>query len=632
MKFSIYLFILSLLFTGHLCAQETDKVLLTINKKPVFTSEFMRVYEKNKDIVIDNQSKDIKEYLDLFVDFKLKLAEAYALGLDKKPDFISELDKYKSQLADSYIKDEEIREELVLETYERMKYEINASHILVLTDVNALPADTVKAYAKISEAYSKIKDGNSFEEVAKSYSEDPSVAQNGGSLSYFSVFDMVYDFENVAYSTPVGSISKPFRTQFGYHILKVNDKRPARGELEVAHIFIKSNPADVAYAEKQCGEIYDKIQQGEDFAYLAGKYSDDPTGSQNAGRLPRFGSGRLIKPMEDQAYMLKEIGDVSRPFETEYGWHIFKLIKKYPLLPYEQMQEQIVQQLGNSNRSAILKKDLSNKLSRNYKISQIDREGLRALDQTAAAVPKELVILTINEKSYSAEEFITFRQLAKQQNISDDFERFKTEIILEYHKDHLESSDTEFALTLKEYTEGILLFDLLESNIWKIAETDSLGLADYYQKHLNDYYWKKSAHVIIANCNEKVKAERVRELLLEGRNTEEIKAQVNEGATIHVLFNEAVLELPSNKLPLNFEEHIGVSKVYADDDKHFTVVQVLELMPPRPKTLKENRGQVMNDYQNHLEKEWVKSLHQKYKVSYNEKEVKRLEKLILQLE
>lgn len=632
MKFSIYLFILSLLFTDHLCAQETDKVLLTINKKPVFTSEFLRVYEKNKDIVIDNQSKEIKEYLDLFVDFKLKLAEAYALGLDKKPEFIGELNRYKSQLADSYIKDEEIREELVLETYERMKYEINASHILVLTDANALPADTVKAYAKISEAYSKIKAGNSFEEVAKSYSEDPSVAQNGGNLSYFSVFDMVYDFENVAYSTPVGSLSKPFRTQFGYHILKVNDKRPARGELEVAHIFVKNNPADPAYAEKQCREIYDKIQQGEDFAYLAGKYSDDPTGSQNGGRLPRFGSGRLIKPMEDQAYMLKAIGDVSRPFETEYGWHIFKLINKYPLLPYEQMQEQIIQQLGNSNRSAILKKDLANKLSGNYKISQIDREGLYALDQTAAAVMKELVVLKINEKSYSAEEFIAFRQLAKQQNISGDFERFKTEKILEYHKDNLESSNTEFALTLKEYAEGILLFDLLENNIWKMAETDSLGLSDYYQKHLNDYYWKKSARVIIANCNEKLKAERVRELLLEGRNTEEIKALVNEGATIHVLFNEAVLELPSNKLPLNFEEQIGVSKVYAEDDKHFTVVQVLELMPPRPKTLKENRGQVMNDYQNHLEKEWVRLLHQKYKVSYNEKEVKRLEKLILRPE
>lgn len=632
MKFSIFLFILSLLFAGHLCAQETDKVLLTIDKKPVYTSEFMRVYEKNKDIVIDNQSKEVKEYLELFVDFKLKLAEAYASGLDKNADFIIELNKYKSQLADTYIKDEEIREELVLQTYERMKYEINASHILVLTDINALPADTVKAFAKISEAYNKIKAGNNFEEVAKSYSEDPSVAQNGGNLSYFSVFDMVYDFENVAYSTPVGSISKPFRTQFGYHILKVNDKRPARGELEVAQIFVKNNPADTAYAEKQCREIYDKIQQGEDFSYLAGKYSDDPTGSQNGGRLPRFGSGRLIKPMEDQAFMLKENGDVSRPFETEYGWHIFKLIKKYPLLPYDQMQEQIVQQLGNSNRSAILKKDLANKLSGNYKVSQIDRHGLYALDQISSNVPKEMEVLKINEKTYLAEEFITFRQTGKEQNITGDFERFRTEKILEYHKEHLESSNAEFALTMKEYTEGILLFNLLENNIWKMAESDSLGLADYYQKNINDYYWKKSAHVITANCNEKVKAERVRELLLEGRNMEEIKAQVNEGATIHVLFNEAFLELPSNKLPLNFEEQIGVLKVYAEDESHFTVVKVLELMPPRPKTLKENRGQVMNDYQNHLEREWVKSLHRKYKVSYNEKEVKRLEKLILRPE
>lgn len=632
MKFSIHLFILNLFLAGHLFAQAADNVLLTIDKEPVYTSEFLRVYDKNKDLVIETQTKEIKEYLNLFVDFKLKLAEAKSLGLDKNADFLSELNKYKTQLADSYIKDQEIREELVVETYERMKYEVNASHILVLAEVNASSSDTLKAFIKINEAYNKIKAGNSFEEVAKSYSEDPSVAQNSGNLSYFSVFDMVYDFENVAYSIPVGSISKPFRTQFGYHIVKVNEKRPVRGELEVAHIFVKNNPEDKAYAGKQCKEIYDKIVQGDDFAYLAGKYSDDQTSNQNEGRLPRFGSGRLIKPMEDQAFALREPGDVSRPFETEYGWHIFKLIKKYPLQPYEQLHDQIVQQLGNNNRSAILKKDLANKLAGNYKITQIDKQGLSALVKLKNAVPKEQAVLSINEKSYLAEEFIKFRDSVKGQQIMTDFDRFRTEKILEYHKEHLESSNQEFALTLKEYSEGILLFELLENNIWKTAESDSLGLSKYYQENIKNYYWKKSSHVIIANCNEKIKAVLVRDLLMAGKNVEEIKARVNEGATIHVLFNEAVLELPSNKLPLNFEELIGVSKVYNEDEKHFTVVHVLELIPPKPKTLQENKGQVMNDYQNHLEQVWVKSLHEKYKVSFNEKEVKRVEKLILQPE
>ena len=630
MKFSIHLITLNLFLVGQLFAQAADNVLLTINKEPVYTSEFLRVYEKNKDIVIDPQTKDIKEYLNLFVDFKLKLAEARSLGLDQKPDFKIELGNYKTQLADSYVKNEEIHEELVQETYERMKYEVNASHILVITEANASPSDTLKAYDKINEAYNKVKMGDSFEEVAKAYSEDPSVAKNSGNLSYFTVFDMVYEFENVAYSIPVGSISKPFRTQFGYHIVQVNDKRLARGELEVAHIFVKNNPDDKAYAKKQCQEIYDKIVQGEDFAYLAGKYSDDATSNQNAGRIPRFGSGQLIKPMEDQAFALKEPGDISRPFETEYGWHIFKLIKKYPLLPFDQLHDQIVQQLGNSNRSAILKKDLANKLAGSYKITQIDRQGLYDLEKIKSANQKELMVLSINEKSYSAEEFIKFRESGKEQQIVSDFEQFKAEKIIEYHKSQLENSNTEFALTLKEYAEGILLFDLLENNIWKKAESDSLGLSIYYKENIKNYYWKKSTHVIIANCNEKVKAEQVRELMLAGKNVEQIKASVNEGATIHVLFKEAVLELPSNKLPLNFEEQIGVSKVYTEDEKHFTVVHVLEIKPPKPKTLQENKGQVMNDYQNYLEQTWVKSLHQKYKVTFNEKEVKRVEKLILQ--
>ncbi|MDZ7613886.1 MAG: peptidylprolyl isomerase [Flavobacteriaceae bacterium] len=279
----------------------------------------------------------------------------------------------------------------------------------------------------------------------------------------------------------------------------------------------------------------------------------------------------------------------------------------------------------------LLKKDLANKLAGSYKIYQIDKYGLYELEKMKSAIPKELIVLSINEKSYSAEEFIKFRESGKGRQIMSDFDQFRTEKIIEYHKEHLENNNTEFALTLKEYAEGILLFDLLENNIWKKAESDSVGLLNYYQENIKNYYWKKSTHVVIANCNEKEKAEQVRDLLLAGKNVEQIKASVNDGATIHVLFKEAVLELPSNKLPLNFEEQIGVSKVYTEDEKHFTVVHVLELKPPKPKTLQENKGQVMNDYQNHLEQVWVKSLHQEIIRSHlMKKKSNELEKLILQ--
>ena len=625
MNFRSFLFGVFCFFWVQTFAQKNNEVLLWIDDKPIYTEEFYRVYNKNKDAVIKSEDQDIDQYLNLFLEFKLKLISAYDSNLDQNENFKNDFSKYREQLLDSYIKDQEIDEDLIRATYERMKYEVNASHMLIKCEPNAEPKDTLIAFKKIAEAREQVLNGNPFEEVAKRFSEDPSAVQNGGNLSYFSVFDMVYPFEEKAYNTEVGELSEPFRTGFGYHILKVNDKRLAKGEIEVGHIYVKNKEGDSIFAQHQIQDIYQKIQQGEDFSFLAQKYSDDETSASNGGKLPRFGTGRMIKVMEDRAFALENVGDVSEPFQTPYGWHLFKLLEKYPVPTLQEAREGIVMQLQRGNRTEILKKDFASRIAKDLTVKSINTQELFSISNNSSN-NIDKIVLNIENKSYKYKEFQDFSKELHNIRLNDQFDQFKTEMIIQYYRDNLENNNEELAITLNEYKDGLLLFELLENKIWKAAELDSLALQNYFEKNAENYFWKQSTHCIIANCNEKVFAEKVRNLLMERKSTEEIKKEVNEGAAIHVLFSENLIELPSTKLPKEFDLKIGVSDIYSEDENHFTVVDVLEIKPPRQKKLEECRGQVINDFQNNLEQEWIASLKEAHKIKWNKKAVNQVKK------
>ena len=625
MNFRSFLFGVFCFFWVQTFAQKNNEVLLWIDDKPIYTEEFYRVYNKNKDAVIKSEDQDIDQYLNLFLEFKLKLISAYDSNLDQNENFKNDFSKYREQLLDSYIKDQEIDEDLIRATYERMKYEVNASHMLIKCEPNAEPKDTLIAFKKIAEAREQVLNGNPFEEVPKRFSEDPSAIQNGGNLSYFSVFDMVYPFEEKAYNTEVGELSEPFRTGFGYHILKVNDKRLAKGEIEVGHIYVKNKEGDSIFAQHQIQDIYQKIQQGEDFSFLAQKYSDDETSASNGGKLPRFGTGRMIKVMEDRAFALENVGDVSEPFQTPYGCHLFKLLNKYPVPTLQEAREGIVMQLQRGNRTEILKKDFASRIAKDLTVKSINTQELFSISNNSSN-NIDKIVLNIENKSYKYKEFEDFSKELHNIRLNDQFDQFKTEMIIQYYRDNLENNNEELAITLNEYKDGLLLFELLENKIWKAAELDSLALQNYFEKNAENYFWKQSTHCIIANCNEKVFAEKVRNLLMERKSTEEIKKEVNEGAVIHVLFSENLIELPSTKLPKEFDLKIGVSDIYSEDENHFTVVDVLEIKPPRQKKLEECRGQVINDFQNNLEQEWIASLKEAHKIKWNKKAVNQVKK------
>lgn len=616
--------ILSALFVvGLLQAQDQEKVLFSIEGEDVYNAEFIRVFEKNKDILVDEEQKDFKEYFDLFVNFKLKLKQARDMGLDTSGTYIEELQKYREQLIQPYLQNPEASERLIKEAYERSIEEVRASHILIKLEENAQPKDTLDAYRRIIEARKDILAGTSFDSVARIYSEDPSVQMNNGDLGYFSAFSMVYPFENAAYNTKVGEVSKPFRTQFGYHILKVNDKRKSPGEVQVAHIMVKNDSVNGDLARQKIDDIYKKLEQGGDFGTIAREHSDDPSSAQKGGVLPKFGTGRMIKPFEEVAFSLKKEGDFSEPFQSAYGWHILKLIKIYPVPSFADLHSKLEGKVKNSSRAGYVERSLAQKLSVGYTI-EADLDKLYAYPGVSQMKNKNDTILRIEDKYFTVHNLYDFSRQSKLKNTGDLYDEFKNAKIIDYYKEHLEETNQEFALTYQEYRDGLLLFELLQKEIWERAEKDTLGLEQFFEQRRDKYVWKKRAAFTIASCTRKEKAEIVRDYMQQDLQVDSIKSLVNEGATIHVLFSKGKLEEGSLKLPAQYQFEQGVSEIFEEEKNNFTIIKASEIFEPQQKELMEARGEVMNDYQNYLEERWVENLRNTYKVKLNHKNYREL--------
>ena len=621
--------IIYILLIGYctLSAQNRKDILFTVEDQPVFVNEFMRVFNKNRDIVVEENKKSIDEYLELFINYKLKLKQAYDLKYDTIGVYQKELAQYKAQLIAPYLKDSEITNALVLEAYDRTKREVNASHILVRLEPKAAPVDTLLAYNKILEAREKIINGTPFEVIAKQYSEDPSAQQNGGSLGYFSAFSMVYPFENAAYSTKVNAVSMPFKTQFGYHIVKVNNYRDSEGEIEVAHIMIKEHPEDSLYAQTKIKEVYAKLLQNENFELLAKLHSDDKNSSPNGGKLAKFNATKMIKSFADVAFSLKEVNDFSKPFKTPYGWHIVKLIQKYPVKDFKSMKGELTQKIEKSKRYKIVGTSIVKRLINDYKIVKNDAILQSVIEKDSSSISNNLksTIFSINENQTPLNEFITYNSKQKNKTVNEAYSEFFEVKILDYYKDNLEKTDSEFAFTFQEYKDGLLLFDLLQNKVWKRAEQDTIALKKYFENNRQNYYWKKRGDVIIASCTHKDKAELVKKLLEEGKGLDEIKEIVNEGATIHVMFSKGIVEANNNKLPKKFTFNTeGISEIFNEENVNFLVVKVNKIIPPKPMELWEAKGKVINNFQDYLDKEWIKELKNKYSVKVNKGVLKKL--------
>lgn len=487
-------------------------ILFTIDDKPVATAEFLRVYNKNLDLITDESQKDIDNYLQLYIDYKLKVSEAYEKKYDKKESYISELNKYSAQLAANYLFDKVSQDSLLIEAYDRTATEIKASHILIRIDENDL--DTLDVYNKLvsyREEFSK----NKLEYLIKKYHDGKNTLVED--LGYFSAFKMIYSFESKAYNTIIGDVSMPFRTRFGYHILKVDDKRKSLGEVTVGHLMLlkKNNDSKV-----KINALYDSIIKGSNFESFAKKYSDDKKTSSIGGKLKPFKSGQLNSlPFENAAFKLNEINQISKPIETKFGWHILKLYSKYKLESFTEMKPSLLKKIKNNSRSSIITKSFYNKLLNKYSLNYDNDlsyfvESLNGhSSQNVWKIPINMdnnkLLLKFNDSELTYLNFANYiveSSLINETNyklINDLYIDFINQSVMNYYKSNLLSENQEYRYVYNEYKEGLLLFDLMESEVWNKAKNDTVGLKKYYNENRSLF----KDNEMVFNIEEEVTAE-----------------------------------------------------------------------------------------------------------------------------
>lgn len=620
-----------------------DNFLIKIGEEFIFPSEFLNIYNKNKvdsDTLI--KSDEIDEYLNLFINFKLKVIEAESLGMDTLLSFKKELAGYRNQLSKSYLSDTKVTDDLLKEAYERLKFEINASHILISLESTATPEDTLNALMKIKKITSEYYNGASFEDLAIKYSDDPSSSKNRGELGYFSALRMLYPFESAAYNTKVGELSGPVRTNYGYHILKVNDKRKSRGDVKVAHIMIvndKKNKSD-SLAKNKIFEIYNLLNNGSNFNDLAKKYSDDKKSGSNGGELEWFGVTNKINMYEsfaDASFKISKIGDISEPIKTKAGWHIIKLLDKKDLPIFSEIESTLKSRVEKDSRSqksrdALIKrcKDFYNfKENKKYlnvffKISSKDFLNATTSLDLFESPGKLLFSLTFNGKKtlfYSKDfaDFIlnfknSFKDKENSRLIIDELYRmFVEQSIINFENQNLELRYNDFALLMDEYHDGILLFDLMNKMVWSKAVKDTLGLKNFYNSFINetklDKYFEperlvKKVYETYSEKNNK----KLLKYLARGFSDDVLTQKFNKESSLNLKIYDEVVPVRDN---LDIQRESYLSGV-------FYVNLVVDSLERSIKPMSDIKGLVISDYQNFLENEWLSILKKKYKITINQ--------------
>jgi len=663
-KSALLLSIFSLVFILDLSAQKkvarnqnkTPETSVIVNTNPaifsfgnevVYKNEFERLLNKNRKEKESPTEKEVKEYLDLYINFKLKVNEALNQQLDTNPAFRSELAGYRKQLANPYLSDKKVTDHLMQEAYERMKTEINGSHILINVSENASPADTLAAFNKISDLRKRIAKGENFDSIAVKYSEDPSAKKNLGKLGWFTVFQMIYPFENVAYNSKKGEISQPFRTQFGYHILRVNDKREARGDIKIGHIMLRTGYGSTELQKQEAAlkidSAYKKLLAGEPFETIVEQYSEDDGSKGNKGVMNWMASlSGYPDEFKDVCFALKA-DELSKPFATEYGYHIVKYLDKRPLGEFKDVQDILKNKVSRDARSesskssviARIKKDNNYKefpLNLNEFISKLDTSFLKgAWTYDSASFPAK-PLFTIGNLSYNQKDFASYVKANQQARGKESvdiitknmFHDWASNKCMAYEETILETKYEDFRNIMQEYHDGILLFDLTDRNVWSKAVTDTTGLENYYEANKSKYMWKERLKYGVYTCQtEKAKQQAVA-MFNKGKNEDDVLNKMNKKVKGLVALKEFKAE-NSDPIAEKLWSKKGVVDI-SNEAKSYKFYLVEGVLIPEPKTLREAKGLVTADYQNYLEKEWIKSLRAKYPVKVFEENLSSLYK------
>lgn len=640
-----------LLAAATLSAQSDDPVLFTVNGNPVRSSEFKYIYAKTNQQGADFSESSLRDYLDLYVKFKLKVQKARDMKLDTVSATRSELEGYRRQLANSYLVDKEVTDKLIRETYERMKQDVDISHIFIACDRAAKAADTLKAYNRALNLLRMIKAGAAFDQIAIDSSQDKSAKENRGNLGFITAMlpDGYYQLERAIYSAGPGSLLGPIRSNSGYHLVKVNGFRPARGEMEVSHILFRKDQKDPSKnnaVKMRADSIYkalvaDKFVNWETFSAL---FSDDKVTANKGGYLGFFSINQYQKPFEEAAYSLKNDGDVSAPIETSIGWHIIKRNSARPLQAFELAKRALTERVKRDGRNEVAKQSMIARIKRDgnakeypevlakWAAKQVDTVFLTFRWKPDPAQPQDVLIRYGQDKAFTVAEFENYCANASRERmrgggnpimetIDKLYKGWTDETAMQYEESQLERKYPDFKSLMREYEEGILLFEALKINVWDRANTDSVGLQAYFDKNLKEKYkWDERARVTIytVKSDDAKVLSKVRGLAAKKPAAEVVKKMNKKTEVVHVL--ERLYEKGKTKdFPENWQAGQMTDAKVDAGSKTATFQKIEEITPPTSKNLNEARGYAVADYQDFLEKEWIEQLRKEYPVKIEEK-------------
>jgi len=619
---------------------------------PVYASEFKYIYEKNNRDNADYSKESLEEYLNLYINFKLKVRKAKEKKYDQSPQYKEELAGYRRQLADSYVIDKEVIDRIVDQIYERQRYDVGLQHILSALPAKA-PDDRVrKEYDEIVNTAKVIKEGLSFEDAVERFSEDPNSASLEGDIGYVTTTlpDGYVQLEDEAYRLKVGEISGPIRTDLGWHLIKLRDKRPARGTMEVAHILLRKerNGIPLAAVDSKLNSIKAKIEAGElTFAEAAKRNSEDAKTSREGGYLGFFGIGEYEAEFEATAFGLSEDGKLSVPVETSIGWHLIKRISKRAPADKKALKARVKSQMSSGVRFDKIKAEVVENLQQEAKF----KENIKALDVFVDSLdmdffdynwkrPKypKLELQSYEGDTYTIQDLAAFAKQSGKLRLKAKGQRSPQELALEvyreftnnnaiaYAESRLEERYADFRNLMREYEEGILLFEITKDNVWDMAAKDTTGLKAYFEDHKYEYKWKKRAKLVSYSLRT-VDPNLVAKILNDSRTLTAtgLASKYNTPEKELVMYNEEVLESGSKSLEGMVIAKGSISTPTINNGlKISTFKKIDDVIEPAPKTLKEAKGYIISDYQDVLEQQWIEELKKAYKVSLKKKTLKSL--------
>ncbi len=634
-----------------------NPVLLKIDDKAeVSLDEFKRIYLKNNTKTDGLFSPEaVEDYLKMFVNFKLKVYEATQLGMDKRKSFIDELKKYRDQLAEPYLVDQSVSEQLYKEAYDRMFKIVRASHILLQLPQSPTPSDTLAIYNKAIDIKNRLEKGEPFYMVALKYSQDPSAKTNLGQIGYFSSMRMVYPFESAAFKTPVEQISNPVQTQFGYHIIYVTDKIDITGPIDASFVVVREKKEDQGKEKSSALEkiniAYDSLSNGVSIERVVRLFTEDRNSLNNDGLIQKYEPGRMFPEFDSVVWRLNE-GEYSKPFYSAYNraWFIAYVNKKYEHPSYDESLDMIKRKINRMPHSYLRSKSLATKLINEYKIEkqpkafEITIDTLRSMHKRQTTYSIEIekcmnqpVLIIQDTFNIAQSEFIKFINAKIKLQIDDmkglcesNWQEFVERSVIKYEDNILNIKYPDFGYTVQEYHDGILLFNITDSLVWQKATTDTTGLKEYYDKISDKYKWAERAEAMLVTTNKSSLRNKIEKALkselkkgsIQNDFEKRMQKQLKD-TTLTITVEKLTVEKGINSLVDKTDFKKGLVLV-SSNDKNTTWCYISNIIPASNKKLNEVRGLVTAEYQNELEKEWVNSLKAKYKVEINKSAIDEL--------